>query len=66
MCVCGRFSAPSLINQVSRITETALGQVPAEFKSAVRSMLAIEPNVRPDALQITKVRTHHAIKNHLH
>lgn len=40
--------------QVSRISESALGQVPQEFKLMVRSMLAVEPSVRPDALQITK------------
>ena len=39
---------------MSRISESALGQLPAEFKSFVRSMLAVEPSVRPDALQITK------------
>lgn len=32
-----------------------MGLVPDEFKHLVRSMLVIEPNVRPDALQITKV-----------
>lgn len=31
-----------------------MGQVPAEFKLLVRSMFAVEPSVRPDALQITK------------
>ena len=41
--------------QVSRVTEAVLGQVPAEFKLVVREGLAMEPSVRPDALQITKV-----------
>ena len=40
--------------QVSRISESSLGQVPAEFKPFVRSTLAVEPSVRPDALQVTK------------
>ena len=40
---------------MSRIPESALGGVPSEFKTFVRSMLAVEPSVRPDALQITKV-----------
>ena len=42
------------VTQVSRISESALGQVPAEFRPFVRSTLAVEPSVRPDALQITK------------
>ena len=42
------------IIQVSRISESALGQVPVEFRPFVRSTLAVEPSVRPDALQITK------------
>ncbi|XP_064400390.1 SCY1-like protein 2 isoform X2 [Halichondria panicea] len=40
--------------QISRITESALTNVPMSFKPSVRSMLAIEPAVRPDALQISK------------
>ena len=39
---------------MSRISGSALGHIPAEFKHFVRSMLAVEPSVRPDALQITK------------
>ena len=42
------------VTQVSRISESALGQVPAEFRPFVRSTLAVEPSVRPDALQVTK------------
>ena len=45
----------SLSGQVSRVTETALGNVPAEFKVLVRSTLSIDPSVRPDAQQIVKV-----------
>ena len=43
---------------MSRIAESALGLVPVEFKSLVRTMLAVEPSVRPDALQVTKVCTY--------
>ncbi len=41
--------------QISRMTESALDKVPVNFKPIVKSMLALEPAVRPDALQISKV-----------
>ena len=43
--------------QISRITEAGLGHVPQGFRPMTREMLAIEPSVRPDALEITKVTT---------
>ena len=45
-------------SQVSRISESALGSVPEEFRGLVRMTLAMEPSVRPDALEITKVCMH--------
>ena len=48
-------TSPSTPSQISRITEASLGQVPGEFRPLVRGMLAVEPNVRPDAVQISKV-----------
>ena len=52
---------PSLSPQISRITEPGLGGVPPQLKPLVKSLLVIEPSVRPDALQVTKVtdHTHH-------
>ena len=47
-----------LLLQISRITETTLGQLPVMFKPLIRSTLAVEPTVRPDALQLTKVCYH--------
>ena len=47
-----------LLLQISRITETTLGQLPVMFKPLIRSTLAVEPSVRPDALQLTKVHYH--------
>lgn len=54
------FSHPYLFtpSQISRITEALLGRVPEEFRPLVRGMLAVEPNVRPDAVQISKVSQH--------
>ncbi|KAL5501957.1 hypothetical protein EMCRGX_G008642, partial [Ephydatia muelleri] len=40
--------------QISRMTEAALGNIPAEFKTLVRSTLSIDPSVRPDNQLIVK------------
>jgi len=45
--------------QVSRISEAGLGRIPDEVKGVIRSTLALEPSVRPDALEITKVTIAH-------
>ena len=41
--------------QISRMTESGLGDTPTLLRPLVRELLAIEPSVRPDALQILKV-----------
>ena len=42
-------------DQVSRITNVLLGGVPEEIKDSVRAMLSMEPAVRIESLQMTKV-----------
>jgi SCY1-like protein 2 len=42
------------IEQISRISETSFGDTPPQLCSLVKSLLATEPSVRPDALEVTK------------
>ncbi|XP_019850121.1 PREDICTED: SCY1-like protein 2 isoform X2 [Amphimedon queenslandica] len=42
------------IEMTSRISESMLGDTPFPLRSLVRSLLTIEPSVRPDSLQIAK------------
>jgi hypothetical protein len=44
-------------HQISRVTESGLGEVPHGLRTLVRTMLAVEPSVRPDAMEISKVQT---------
>jgi hypothetical protein len=60
MCVCVFLfncgvSVP--FHQISRVTESGLGEVPHGLRTLVRTMLAVEPSVRPDAMEISKVQT---------
>jgi SCY1-like protein 2 len=42
------------VETISRVTESGLGEVPHGLRSLVRQMLAVEPSVRPDAMEISK------------
>ncbi|CAI8027863.1 SCY1-like protein 2 [Geodia barretti] len=42
------------VETISRVTESGLGEVPHGLRTLVRTMLAVEPSVRPDAMEISK------------